>query len=337
MLEGLLQLVRSEPWLVAAEITAIWLVVWLAYRFLRGTRGGGAIKGFAVLLVIGTFLIRVIGQGSELFERLSFLYGRFLGLAAIMLIVVFQPELRQAMIRLGHAWSFNRRRGEARTTAATIGEACEYLSRAKFGAIIALERQTRLGGLAESGVELDALISPRLLQSIFYPNAPLHDLGVVIRGDRIAAASVQFPLAEEGVLPPEYGARHRAAVGLSTECDALVVVVSEETGSISIAERGTIEGPFDRQTLVAELVRRLEGEPDEPEEGEAEAQTPPPDENGEPLAATDADDAAAEHPDGESDGDRGADDDDRAVPHRLPATATGAAADPSSPSGSGAA
>lgn len=327
MLEGLLQLVRSEPWLVAAEITAIWVVVWLAYRFLRGTRGGGAIKGFAVLLVIGTFLIRVIGQGSELFERLSFLYGRFLGLAAIMLIVVFQPELRQAMIRLGHAWSFNRRRGEARTTATTIGEACEYLSRAKFGAIIALERQTRLGGLAESGVELDALISPRLLQSIFYPNAPLHDLGVVIRGDRIAAASVQFPLAEEGVLPPEYGARHRAAVGLSTECDALVVVVSEETGSISIAERGTIEGPFDRETLVAELVRRLEGEPDEPEDADE---------------ADDADEPGEDQPDAgaESDHSEGADDPDdsedvdRPASHRLPA----ADASASSPkTGSGAA
>ncbi|MHC4809031.1 MAG: diadenylate cyclase [Planctomycetota bacterium] len=265
MLEGLLQLVRSEPWLVATEVAVIWLMVWLAYRFLRGTRGGGAIKGFAVLLVLGTFLIRVIGQGSEFFERLSFLYGQFLGLAAIMLIVVFQPELRQAMIRLGHAWSFDRRRGEARSTATTIGEACDYLSRAKFGAIIAIERRTRLSGLAETGIELDALASPRLLQSIFYPNSPLHDLGVVIRGDRIAAASVQFPLAEEGVLPPEFGARHRAAVGLTLECDAIVVVVSEERGTVSVVERGQIEGPFDRETLVGELVRRLEGVEEEEE------------------------------------------------------------------------
>ncbi len=314
MLEGLLQLVRSDPWLVAAEILVIWLVVWLAYRFLRGTRGGGAFKGFAVLLLVATLLINVIGQGSELFERLDFLYQRFLGLAAIMLIVVFQPELRQAMIRLGHAWSFGRGRGELRSTAATIGEACEYLSRAKFGAIIAIERQTKLGGLAEGGVLLDALITPRLLQSIFYPNAPLHDLGVVIRGDRIAAASVQFPLAEEGVLPADYGARHRAAVGLSTECDALVVVVSEETGTISIAESGGIEGPFDRETLVTELVRRLETEPEvEPTgegEGEAEAESQatgesePPPVDRDADAAGDAADAPGDAPPAAGDGTR---------------------------------
>ncbi|MFK7961446.1 MAG: diadenylate cyclase [Phycisphaerales bacterium] len=259
MLGEFLVIFRSSPWLVLTELVVIWIAVWLAYRFLRGTRGGGAIKGFVLILMVATFLIRVIGQGNDAFERLAFLYNRFLGLAAILLIVVFQPELRQAMIRLGHAWTFGVRRDGARTTAAMVAEASEFLSRAKFGAIMAIERRTRLGGLAESGVELDAVLSVRLLQSIFYPNSPLHDLGVVIRDTRIAAASVQFPLVEEGVLPPEFGSRHRAAVGLSTECDCLVVVVSEETGRIVICERGHIDGPYDREALSEELTRRLAG------------------------------------------------------------------------------
>ena len=104
---------------------------------------------------------------------------------------------------------------------------------------------------------LDAQVSARLLESIFWPNSPLHDLGVIIRADRILAASVQFPLAEEGIVSVEYGSRHRAAVGLSIETDCIVVIVSEETGGISIAERGRIEANIDRASFHEVLSRRL--------------------------------------------------------------------------------
>lgn len=256
MSENLLQLVRAEPLVVAIEIAVIWAVVFLAYRFLRGTRGGGAIR-FLLLILIASLIVPLLGRDSSLFERLQHLYSRFLAYAAILLAIIFQPELRQAMIRFGQGWSFGRRRGAVRSTAAAVAEASLALGRARFGAIIALERRTQLGGLIETGVEVDAIVSARLLQTIFFPPGPLHDLGVVIRKDRIIAGSVQFPMAEEGVLPHEYGARHRAAVGLSSECDALVVVVSEESGRVVIAESGRLEGPFDAETLERELVRRL--------------------------------------------------------------------------------
>ena len=119
-------------------------------------------------------------------------------------------------------------------------EAATFLSRRKIGALIAIEREVGLGGIAESGTRLGADLSAELLETIFFPNTPLHDLGVIISGGKVAYAGVQFPLAEEGTLERELGSRHRAAVGLSNESDAVVLVVSEETGDVSIAERGTL-------------------------------------------------------------------------------------------------
>jgi diadenylate cyclase len=115
-----------------------------------------------------------------------------------------------------------------------------YLSRNKVGALLAVERQVGLGGIVEAGVRLDADVSKELLNTIFWPGSALHDMGVVIRGDRLVAAGVQFPLADAVSLPQELGSRHRAAVGLSQEVDALIIVVSEETGTISVAERGAL-------------------------------------------------------------------------------------------------
>ncbi|MEM1098025.1 MAG: diadenylate cyclase, partial [Planctomycetota bacterium] len=116
----------------------------------------------------------------------------------------------------------------------------EYLSNMKVGALIAIERQTGLRGIIEAGTPIDADVSRQLLNTIFWPGTALHDLGVVIRGDRLAAAGAQFPLADVTNLPQELGSRHRAAIGLSQEADALVLVVSEETGAISVAERGEL-------------------------------------------------------------------------------------------------
>jgi diadenylate cyclase len=138
-----------------------------------------------------------------------------------------------------------------------VSVAVSFLSKSQFGALIAIERNSRLGGLIDAGVALDALVDARLLESIFWPNSPLHDLGVVIRGDRILAASVQFPLAEEGLVSVEYGSRHRAAVGLSMESDCIVVIVSEETGGISIAEHGRLTSNIPRDDFRDVLGARL--------------------------------------------------------------------------------
>jgi diadenylate cyclase len=250
-------LIRSyELHEVVLELALIWLGVYLVFRFLRGTRGAGIIKGLAVMLVVFTVLIRVGGQGGA-FGRVNFLYDRFLGLLAIFLLVVFQPELRQAMIRLGQARLF-RVDHERSAVVKAVSEAVEFLSKSQFGAIIAIERDVKLGGLIEGGQQLDAALSARLLQSIFWPNSPLHDLGVVVRGERIVAAGVQFPLAEAEDMPAHFGSRHRAALGLTTETDSIVVIVSEENGAISIAERGRIDYNIPREQFAKALAKRLE-------------------------------------------------------------------------------
>jgi diadenylate cyclase len=261
-----IQLLRSYPLLeIILELAVIWVCVYVVFRFLRGTRGAGVIKGFAILLVLVTLLTRVLGHNSDAFARLNFIYERFLGLAAIMLIVVFQPELRTALIRLSTPRQFRASKAHSKVVSA-VTEAAQFLSKNQFGAIIAIEREVQLGGLTETGQPMDAMISARLLETVFWPNSPLHDLGVVIRGERIVAAGVQFPLAEEGTLPVNVGSRHRAAVGITMESDAVVVIVSEETGKISLAERGRIEFNIPRDEIAAELARRLQAPPPPPPE-----------------------------------------------------------------------
>ena len=248
----------SYPWYeVALEIVLIWAFVYLALRFLRGTRGAGVIKGFAFLLIGMTLMIRMLGGWADGFTRLNFIYDKFLGLVAILLVVVFQPELRRAMVRLGETRLFRPSRRAVMPVVEAVSESVLFLSKSQFGALIAIERHVSLTALASSGVMLDAKVNSRLLQSIFWPNNPLHDLGVVISGDKIVAASVQFPLIEEGSAAPDLGSRHRAGLGLSAETDSLVIIVSEETGKISIAEKGVLERDIQRKQVQEVLIKRL--------------------------------------------------------------------------------
>ncbi len=258
MLQYLYQVFRGyELYEVVIELAFIWVCVYFIYRFLRGTRGAGVIKGVAFLLIVTTLLIRVLGKGSDAFGRLNFLYDRLLGLLAILLIVVFQPELRQAMIQLGGARFFRGSQRAVEDVVASICRAVKELSQRRYGALIAIERSVKLGGLVEGGETLDARLSARLLESIFWPSNPLHDLGVVVRGNRIIAASVQYPLAEEGILPRRFGSRHRAAIGLTLESDCLVIIVSEQNGAISLAERGKMMYDISAEQLHDQLLSRL--------------------------------------------------------------------------------
>ncbi len=235
-----------DPIEVTIELAMIWVVVWLVFRFLHGTRAARMLKGLGVLLIVASLLILVLAR-EDAFRRIQFLYRGFLGFAAIALVVVFQPELRRALVRLGEARLFRSSVRQLDPVIDAIVQAVTYLSKNKIGAIMAIEREVPLGGIIEAGTGVDAEVSPDLLQTIFWPGSALHDMGVVIRKDRIAAAGVQFPLAEGEEISQELGSRHRAALGLSAEADCLVVVVSEETGAISLAERG-------------QLVRRLSPE-----------------------------------------------------------------------------
>jgi len=253
--------VSSYPWWqVAIELLIIGSVVYWVISFLQGTRGARLLKGIVVLLITIYVVVRLLAGRFGL-ERIEFLYGRFLIAAGFAIVVVFQPELRRALMRLGETRLFRSFSTQLTDDIHALVESATFLSRRKIGALIAIERDVGLGGIAESGTRLNADLSSELLNTIFLPNSPLHDLGVVVSNGRVTYAGVQFPLAESGELEKELGSRHRAAVGMSQETDAVVLVVSEETGDISIAELGFLHGTPTTETLrglLAELLGRAE-------------------------------------------------------------------------------
>ncbi|MEM8835925.1 MAG: diadenylate cyclase CdaA [Planctomycetota bacterium] len=276
-LNQLLDRIQDYDWrVVAVELAVLWLLVYAAFRFVRGTRAAGALKGLLVVLIVGTVGIRLVGQ-QDLLARLGVLWDSFLGVSAIALIVIFQPELRRALIRLGEA-PLLRQQQQQQVTAVveSIVDAAEFLSKNRFGAIIAVERKVGLRDLATHGRPLNADVSADLLRTIFWPNSPLHDMGVVISGGRMIAASVPFPLADEGeMVEGRLGTRHRAAVGLTKATDAVCVVVSEETGGISIALDGKLNRWLTLDRLRAQLRDRLTAPDDEPDDSASAAAASP--------------------------------------------------------------
>ncbi|MFN7022173.1 MAG: diadenylate cyclase CdaA [Phycisphaerales bacterium] len=262
-LQRLIERLNDYPWWqVAIEVGLIWLVVFVVFRFVQGTRAAGALKGVLFIIILATLVVRILGE-AETFQRIKFLYDTFLTLLAITLIVVFQPELRRGLIRLGETPIL--RRVVHRSTVDVIDalvEATAYLGKSSFGALIVIERENPLKGIVEGGTQVHAQISARLLQTLFFPGSALHDLAVIVRGVEIVSAGVQLPLADPEDMPdPSLGSRHRAAVGLTKECDALVIVVSEETGSISLAERGTLDRGLTPTELRERLQRKLRSRP----------------------------------------------------------------------------
>jgi diadenylate cyclase len=245
-----------NPWEVLLELALIWLVVWLIFNFLKGTRAARMFKGLGVLLIFASLLILVLTRDNA-FQRIAFLYKGFLGFVALALVVIFQPELRRALVRLGEARLFRIGVGEFVPIVDEIVDAVSYMSQKKIGAIMALERDVPLGGIIDLGTKINGDVTSQMLLTIFYPGSALHDMGVVIRGGRIAAAGVQFPLYEGDDISTELGSRHRAALGISQEADCLVVVVSEETGAISLAERGELIRKLSPEALRSMLMRGL--------------------------------------------------------------------------------
>lgn len=256
-----------DVWEVLVELVIIWIVVYAILRFLQGTRAARAIKGLIFVLIVGTVVVRVLGDDT--FARLTYLYDRVLAGFALALVVIFQPELRRALIRLGETRFFGTTERGAAAVASQIAPACVFLSKAKFGAIIVIERRVGLKAVIEGGTDLDAKLSSSLIQTIFHPGSALHDLAVVIRGDRIHSAGVQLPMASATEITDQsFGSRHRAAIGVTKDSDALVVVVSEETGHIRTAQRGQLSKPIKRAAL-EEMLRDLLGhhddnDPDQP-------------------------------------------------------------------------
>jgi diadenylate cyclase len=243
-------------WRVAFELLLIGLFVYAVLRFLRGTRGARMLKGIGFVLVVLYLIVWLIGEELKL-ERIEFLYGRLLLFASFATIVVFQPEIRRALMRIGETRLFRNWSQQIDQDIEALVDSAAFLSRRKIGAVVAVEREVPLGSIAESGTRLNAELSAALLNTIFWPNSPLHDLGVIVSQGRVMFAGVQFPLAESGDIDRELGSRHRAAVGMSQESDAIVIVVSEETGDISVAERGRLLRKLTPDALRTLLIEAL--------------------------------------------------------------------------------
>jgi len=231
-------------WRVGVELLLIGLVVYWVVDFLEGTRGERLFRGVIYILVTGVLILNLFVERLE-FLRLQYLYKGFLVAVLIIAVAAFQPEIRRVLISLGQPrlWAGSLKR-LSRTTEELI-KAVTDLSTARTGAIIVIERRVALGEFIETGVRIDANVTAELLRTIFYSGTPLHDMAVIVRGDRIVAASVQLPLAEFGApgsgnSDTELGSRHRAAMGITGGSDALCLVVSEETGIISIAKKGRL-------------------------------------------------------------------------------------------------
>ncbi len=216
------------------EMAILWVVFYRILLFFEGTRAFQVLRGITYL-IIALLISQVLG-----FEVLNWLLRNFFSIWIIVIVVIFQHELRSGLARLGQQHLFTISLGEPEIKALVdeIADTVYRMSKRRNGCLIAIEREMKLDLYVESGVVIDGKVTSALLQSIFMPGTPLHDGGVVIRGERVAASSCLFPLSDNPSVGKTVGTRHRAALGLSEHTDALVVLVSEETGEISIAFDG---------------------------------------------------------------------------------------------------
>lgn len=227
-------------WVVAIEFIFIGLVVYWALDFLEGTRGERLFRGVLFILLAGVIILNLVVERLDFF-RLQYLYKGFLIFVLIVAVAAFQPEIRRALIRIGQPMFLASPSQKLAITMEQIITAVTGLSASKIGSIIVIEKRVALGEFIETGVRINAQVTSELLTTIFRPGTPLHDMAVIIRDDKIVAARVQLPLAEAGTVDGlELGSRHRAAIGITAGSDAICLVVSEETGAISIAENGKL-------------------------------------------------------------------------------------------------
>jgi uncharacterized protein (TIGR00159 family) len=237
--------VRSILDILVVTLVFYWLL-WVA----QGTRATQLIRGIIILLAIVYFL----GTSLEL-TTLNWLLSRTWPALIVGIPIIFQPELRRALEQLGHTGAWLRPHFNAgievdqERMVDEIVRAAAQLARNRYGALIVIERETGLQDYAERGVQLDARLTRQLLINIFYPNSPLHDAAVVVRGDRIVAASVVLPLTDNISTTGQLGTRHRAGIGVTEQSDALAVVVSEETGLIAVAHNGRLIRNLDQDRL----------------------------------------------------------------------------------------
>ena len=244
-------------WNDLVDITIMAFVIYWLFKLIRETR--------AVQLLKGILIILVATQISVWFDLnvINFFLTNALQVGLLAFVVVFQPELRRALEQVGTTkigdlfFKTTENNEEAESSIVEICEACAALSRLKMGALIVIERKTNVGDIILTGKLIESKISAELLINIFYPNTPLHDGAVLKRNNKIKAAGCLLPLSQNKNLSSELGTRHRAAIGMSENSDAIIVVVSEETGKISIAKKGTLTRNYTGETLKRALEKSL--------------------------------------------------------------------------------
>jgi diadenylate cyclase len=224
----------QSHWRDVLEILILTVGFYYTLRFIRGTRGAPVVTGFLVVLltfVLVSFLLEL--------QVLRYILGAFSAFFLLGVLVIFQPELRRMLAELGKLQLFATAH-EQRENIEVIIRTVERLADVRIGALVAIEQSIQLPEAVESGIIVDCEATPEMLETIFFPNNAIHDGGVIIKGDRIAYAACIFPLTQRQDLNKSLGTRHRAAIGLSEETDAVVVAVSEETGAISYAYKGQL-------------------------------------------------------------------------------------------------
>lgn len=245
-----------RPVLDIIDILLMALIIYKAIEFLRETRAGQLVKGIIFLLALYAF--------ANVFELvvLRWLLSAVFGSAIVALVIIFQPELRRLLERVGQARISDLQSGDDEITRLTgsIEKICKAASQfqdTKTGALIVFERKTQLGDIVNSGTIIDAEVSESLVGNIFYPKSPLHDGAVIIRDGRIFAASCILPLTQSTAFSSQLGTRHRAAIGMTENSDAIVLIVSEETGNISIAFNGQITRNHTFDSAFEEIKQKL--------------------------------------------------------------------------------
>ncbi|MCF7817494.1 MAG: diadenylate cyclase CdaA [Kiritimatiellales bacterium] len=231
------------------EIVVLAAMFYYIFRLFKGTRGAAVLSG--LIIVFGT--LYAITSISHL-DILNWLLSKLMLYISLAFVVIFQPEIRRMLAKLGRQpmWFSNGGISSQKNLVEPIMQAVQVLSKRKIGALIAIERDIGTRTLQDTGTKLNSMVSAELLATIFFPHTPLHDGGVIISGDRICAAGCLFPLSQKEELSKTLGTRHRAAIGITEETDAIVVVVSEETGAISVAYNGRL-----RRGLEEERLRRV--------------------------------------------------------------------------------
>ena len=236
------------------DVIVVWYLVYKLIQLVRGTKAIQLFKGVGLFIVL-RFLAGIVGL-----KTLSWLMDQVITYGVIAAIVIFQPEIRRGLEHLGRSSFFKTSKNEKRrdeVLVQALDKAVQYMAKRKIGALITIERTTGLEEYIETGIPLDADVTGELLINIFIPNTPLHDGADILRDDKIAVASAYLPLSESPLIPKEFGTRHRAAVGISEVSDALTIIVSEETGDVSITLNNRMLTELSRQEYLDVLNREL--------------------------------------------------------------------------------